>query len=169
MADKPLDNYLNDHLGGSMLGSALAEQIRERSEGTPLGDLMARIAPEIEADRQTLIDLMEQLGTSRNPVKQATAWMAEKASRVKFAGASSGEPDFGLFMALETLTLGVEGKLSMWKALQEIAGEHPTLATANLDGLIARAQSQHDALEGECISAGRRVLSQAAANSPGAA
>jgi hypothetical protein len=158
MADKPLDTYLNDHLGGSMLGSYLAGQIRERSDGTPLGDLMARMAPEIEADRQTLIDLMDQLGTSRNPVKQATAWMAEKASRVKFGGASSGEPDFGLFMALETLTLGIEGKRSMWKALQEIAGDHPPLAAANLDDLVARAQAQHDALEGERISAGRRVL-----------
>ena len=34
-----------DHLGGSMLGSDLAEQIRERSEGTTLGDVMATFAP----------------------------------------------------------------------------------------------------------------------------
>ena len=76
MADKPLDTYLNDHLGGSMLGSDLAAYLRERSEGTPLGDTMARIAPEIQEDRETLLDLMEQLGTPKNPIKQATAWMA---------------------------------------------------------------------------------------------
>lgn len=167
MPGKALDVYLNDHLGGATLGSDLAEQIREHSEGTPLGDVMAGLAPEIEADRQTLADLMEQLGTSRNAVKQVTGWLAEKAIRAKFAGATSGEPDFGLFMALETLTLGVEGKLSLWKALKEIAGEHAPLAAAGLDDLVARAQSQHDALEGERIAAGRRALSQAGASSVG--
>ena len=159
MGHKALDTYLNDHLGGSMLGSDVAEQIRERSEGTSLGDVMATIAPEIQEDRETLIDLMEQLGTSKNPIKQVTAWMAEKASRVKFGGASSGEPDFGLFMALETLTLGVEGKLAMWKALKQIADEHPPLAAVNLDDLIARAESQHDALENERLATSGRVLS----------
>ena len=151
MAHKALDTYLNDHLGGSMLGSDLAEQIRERSEGTPLRDMMATITPEIQEDRETLIDLMEQLGTSKNPVKQVTAWIAEKASRVKFGGASSGEPDFGLFMALETLTLGVEGKLAMWKALKQIADEHAPLA-----------ESQHDALENERLATSGRVLSPTA-------
>jgi hypothetical protein len=162
MDHKALDTYLNDHLGGSMLGSDVAKQIRERSEGTSLGAVMATIAPEIQEDRETLIDLMEQLGTSKNPIKQVTAWMAEKASRVKFGGASSGEPDFGLFMALETLTLGVEGKLAMWKALKQIADEHPPLAAVNLDDLIARAESQHDALENERLATSGRVLSPTA-------
>jgi len=168
MPDKALDVYLNDHLGGATLGSDLAEQIREHSEGTPLGDLMAGLASEIEADRQTLADLMEQLGTSRNAVKQVTGWLAEKASRAKFTGTTSREPDFGLFMALETLTLGVEGKLSLWKALKGVAGEYAPLAAANLDALIARAQAQHDALEGERVSAGRRALSPMGASSAGA-
>jgi hypothetical protein len=162
MADKALDTYLNDHLGGAMLGSDLAEQIRDRSEGTPLGDKMAKIATEVEEDRQSLIDLMEALGTSRNPVKQASAWVAEKASRLKFAGWSSGEPEFGLFMAVETLALGVEGKLSLWKALKEVEGDYPALAPAELDNLIARAQSQRESLEGERISASRSVLGQGA-------
>jgi hypothetical protein len=167
VAGKALDTYLNDHLGGAMLGSDLAEQIRDRSEGTPLGDQMAKIAPQIEEDRQTLIDLMEALGTSKNPVKQASAWVAEKASRLKFAGWSSGEPEFGLFMALETLTLGVEGKLSLWKALKEVASDYPALSAADLDRLIARAQTQHETLEGERIFASRSVLAQDTARSVG--
>ena len=158
MADRALDVYLNDHLGGAMLGTDLAEQIRERSEGTPLGELMAEISPEIEEDRQTLIGLMEKLDVSRNPLKQASAWLAEKASRIKFGGASSGEPDFGLFMAVETLTLGVEGKLSLWKALKQMPADHPLHQAVNLDDLIARAQSQHDRLEAQRIELGPDVL-----------
>jgi hypothetical protein len=106
MADKAMDVYLNDHLAGAMLGSDLAEQIRDRHEGTPLGDVMGSIAPEIEEDRQTLLDLMERTGTSKNPVKQVTGWVAEKASKVKFSGVVSGEPDQGAFRRWRALRLG---------------------------------------------------------------
>jgi hypothetical protein len=101
MADKAIDVDLNDHLAGAALGSDLAEQIRDRNEGTPLGDAMGSIARQIEEDRQTLLDLVERMGTSKKSVKQATGWLAEKASRVKFSGIVSGEPDHGAFMALE--------------------------------------------------------------------
>jgi hypothetical protein len=158
MADRPLDTYLNDHLGGSMLGSDLAEQIRDRSEGTPLGQVMAKIAPQIEQDRETLKGLMDELGTSESKLKEAGAWVAEKASRIKLGGAASGEVDLSLFMALETLELGVRGKLLLWRALKEIEGKYPPLAAAGLDDLIVRAQSQIEALEGERLAAGRLIL-----------
>ena len=86
MADKAMGVYLNDHLAGAMLGSDLAEQLQKENEGTRLGELMATLAPTIEEDRQTLIDLMERMGTSKNPVKQATTWLAEKTSRAKLEG-----------------------------------------------------------------------------------
>ena len=104
MADNAMNVYLNDHLAGATLGSDLAEQIRDRHEGTPLGEVMASIATQVEEDRQTLLDLMERMGTSQNPVKQATGWVAEKASRAKFSGIVSRDRDHGAFMALESLT-----------------------------------------------------------------
>ena len=164
MADKAIDVYLNDHLAGAMMGSDLAEQLQHENEGTALGNLMSSLAPQIEEDRGVLIDLMERMGTSKNPVKQATTWLAEKASRPKFSGLFSGEPELGTFMALETLTLGVEGKLSMWKVLREVADQHGPLAAMDFDGLIERAQSQHDALERERIAAGKRALSSETAS-----
>src|SRR6202022_1518283 len=101
------DVYLNDHLAGAALGTDLAEQIRKRHEDTPLGELMRSITAQIEEDRQALVDLMERMDVAQNPIKQAAGWVAEKASRVKFSGASSGEPDHGAFMALESLSLGI--------------------------------------------------------------
>ncbi len=157
MADA-LDSYLNDHLAGAMFGSDLAQQLRERSEGSPLGETLQWLAPQIEEDRQTLIDLMERLGTTRNPVKQATSWLAEKASRAKFGGVSAGETGLGTFMALETLSLGVEGKLSLWTALREIADRYQPLASIDLDGLIERARAQRRALERERSAASREAL-----------
>jgi hypothetical protein len=158
MADKAMDIYLNDHLAGAMLGSNLAEQIRSHNRGTPLGELMGSLAPQIEQDRQTLIGLMQRIDTSKNPVKQAGAWITEKASRVKFWGLTSGEPELGTFMAVETLALGVWGKLSLWRALAQVAEQHPAIASVDLDDLIARAQNQYDLLERERLAAGRRAL-----------
>jgi hypothetical protein len=158
MAEKAMEVYLNDHLAGAMLGSDLAEQIRDRSEGTPFGDVMVSISAQIDEDRDTLIDLMERMGITRNPVKQATTWIAEKASRPKFSGLTSGDPDVGYFMALEAMTLGVTGKLSLWNALTHVADGHPELAATNLDELIDRAGSQRDALEGQRLAAAERAL-----------
>jgi hypothetical protein len=158
MADKAMDVYLNDHLAGAMLGSELAEQIRSHNQRTPLGELMGVLAPQIEQDRQTLIALMGRLDSSKNPVKQAGAWVIEKATRVKFAGVSSGEPELGRFMALESLALGVLGKLKLWKTLQQVADRYPPIAALNLDELIDRAESQYDLLERERLAAGARAL-----------
>ena len=158
MADKAMDVYLNDHLGGATLGSDLAEQIRDQSEGTPLGDVMTTIAAEIEEDREALVELMERMGTSRNPVKQVTGWVAEKASRVKFSGVTSGEPDQGLFMALESLRLGVAGKKGLWLILQQVRSEYDGLADLDLARLIERADTQEQTLERERIAAGTRAL-----------
>jgi hypothetical protein len=158
MTDRAMDVYLNDHMAGAMLGSELAEQIRDRHEGTPLGDLMRSIAAQIEEDRQTLIDLMEQMNVRRNPFKQASGWLAEKASRVKFSGLTSGELDQSAFMALESLTLGVAGKVCLWRALKEVASQYPPLASTDLDELIERAEAQHATLERERLAAGSRAL-----------
>ena len=164
MADKALDVYLNDHLAGAILGSDLAQQIRDRNENSPLGELMQSLAPEIEEDRQTLIALMARMGTSKNPVKQAGGWITEKASRVKFGGLSSGEPELGTFLAVESLALGVQGKLSLWRALAHVADRYPAIASGELEELISRAQRQYDLLERERLAAGRRALTHARAS-----
>jgi hypothetical protein len=158
VSDKALEIYLNDHFAGAMLGSDLAKRIRDRHEGTRLGDVMGSIATEIEQDRQTLVDLMDRMAVSRNRVKQATGWVAEKASRVKFGGLLSGAPEQGAFMALESLALGVEGKACLWRVLKEVAAEYPPLASTDFDELITRAESQHTTLERERLEAGRHAL-----------
>ena len=160
MAEKAMDVYLNDHLGGATLGSDLAAQIRDQSEGTPLGQVMTRIAAEIEEDRETLLELMDRLDTPRNPVKQVTGWMAEKASRIKFSGATSGERDHGLFMALESLRLGVAGKKGLWLVLREVRDDYEPLQSIDLPGLIERASNQGQTLEAERMAAGVRALAK---------
>lgn len=158
MADRPISLYLNDHIAGATAGADLAAHIRDHHQGTAFGDEMKSVADEIEADRRALIDLMERIGATTSPIKQAIGWVAEKASGVKFTGVLSGSPEQGAFMALESLVLGVEGKACMWWALKEVADEYPSLATTDLDGLIDRAQGQKEFLQRERLSAARRLL-----------
>ena len=106
---------------------------------------------------------MARMAISQNPVKQAGAWVTEKASRVKFGGLTSGEPQLGTFMAVESLALGVQGKLSLWRALEQVADQHPAIASVDLADLIDRAQTQYRLLERERLAAGGRALSPAPA------
>jgi hypothetical protein len=162
MSEKALETYLNDHLAGSRLGVDLAKQIRDRAEGTPLHGTMTRIAAEIEEDRQKLTELMERVDASQNQIKQATAWVGEKASRLKLSelgGLLGGDETYGLFMSLETLELGVAGKLRLWEALKDVAVDHDGLDPVELEALAARAREQRDTLERERLAAAKRALS----------
>jgi hypothetical protein len=158
MTDGALDTYLNDHLAGAMFGSDLAEQLRTRAEQGPLRELMEWLAPQVEEDRQTLLELMDSLEISKSSLKQATTWLAEKTSRTKFGGLGASEKRVGTFMAIETLALGVEGKLSLWIALGEVADCYPQLRAIDLPGLTERARAQRDALERERLAAARQAL-----------
>jgi hypothetical protein len=158
MGDRPIDAYLNDHLAGSTAGADLAAHLAEHHEGTPFGDEMRSVATAIQEDRKTLIDLMERLGTGMNPVKQAIGWIAEKVAGIKFTGALSGNAELGAFTAIESLILGVEGKLCMWTVLKDVAADYPPLATTNLDRLIERAEQQKAILRRQLHSIAPELL-----------
>jgi hypothetical protein len=143
-----------------MFGSDLAKQLAERTTGSPFGGPMQEVAEQIEADRETLAGLMDALGTTRNPVKQATTWMAEKVSRVKLSGLSVGEEELGLLLALETLSLGVEGKISLWEALRAVRDTCPPLQQVDLDALLDRAKKQRATLEEERVASARRAITR---------
>ncbi|MDX6630875.1 MAG: hypothetical protein QOH00_3121 [Gaiellales bacterium] len=153
-----LRTYLNDHLAGSTLGADHARQLEEMLDGEPEAQTMADVANEIDEDREILLGLMGRLGASKNPVKAATAWVAEKAGRIKFSGVSSQNRALGIFLALETMSLGVEGKRDLWIALRTIATDVPELGTVDLDDLIARAESQRSRLETMREKFARRAL-----------
>jgi hypothetical protein len=159
MAHRPIDVYLNDHLAGATFGADLARQLETQTEGTDFHPEMRRLATDIEADLNTLTDLMKRIGATRNPGKQVATWVAEKASRLKLAGVTSGNDELGTFLSIEALSLGVEGKASLWTTLLELRGHYPELVSTDLDDLLQRAQRQRQVLETERTAAARRSLS----------
>ncbi|HET9143903.1 hypothetical protein [Actinophytocola sp.] len=152
MPSDPLQTYLNDHLAGATAGVNLAGKIAEENRGTQLGEVMTGLAAEIEADRRTLRDLVGRLGFDRSRAKEAAGWIAEKVTRLKFAEPMTGSRQLKLLLELETLSLGIEGKLSLWRILRNRA--EPKLADLDLDELIRRGEEQRAMVERHRVEAG---------------
>jgi hypothetical protein len=139
--------YLNDHLAGAIAGSELAKRAARNNEGTPLGAFLDRLTTDIDEDRRALETLMNGLGIKKDLVKDAAAWMAEKVGRLKLNGRLVGYSDLSRLVELEGLSLGVEGKLAMWRNLSRVRKKYAALEDINLEELIQRAEAQRRQLE----------------------
>jgi hypothetical protein len=141
--EKLLAIYLNDHLAGSTAGVELARRAAASNRGSPYGERLEWLAHQITEDRQALIDLMERFGIRRDPVKQAAAWSLEKAGRLKLNGRLTGYSPLSRLVEIEGLWVGVEGKLSLWRALLALPEDvDPRLDRARLMELETRAREQ---------------------------
>jgi hypothetical protein len=139
--------YLNDHLAGAVAGCELAKRAAGNNEGTQLGEFLSRLARDIDEERKALEDLMSRLGIQKNLLKDAAAWVAEKVGRLKLNGQLLGYSDLSRLIELEGLSLGVEGKLALWRSLSQVRDQHPSLAATDLEELIRRAETQRRELE----------------------
>ena len=142
-----LSTYLNDHLGGSSGGIELARRLLNANEQTEYARPLRRTAREIEEDIASLRDVMARMGVEEDRVKQAGAWAAEKAGRLKLNGQLLGYSPLSRLVELEGLMLGVTGKLALWVVLNEHFAEDPRLAGVDFPQLIARARDQRIRLE----------------------
>ena len=156
MANDPLATYLHDHLAGAAAAMETLELLRERHAAEPLGRFAAELLAEVAEDRDTLRRLSESWGAGTSPLKDAVAWMAEKASRIKLSPTVAGE--LGTFEALETLGLGILGKRALWRVLAALARDEPRLQGYDFESLARRAEAQHDILEVRRLEIARRVF-----------
>jgi hypothetical protein len=153
--------YLNDHFAASTGAIELIERGARQYEGSELGAFFSEIGSEIQEDRATLEAIIARNGISHQRYKQAAAWLAEKAGRLKFNGALLRRSPLSPVVELEALGLGIQGKLALWRALQAAPPDPET--AAQIDYLIERAEQQFAAVERHRIEAGRNALRPARA------
>jgi hypothetical protein len=144
---KLLGIYLNDHLAGSVTGIELAKRAAANNRETDVGRTLEGLAAEIEEDQQALERLMDDLGIGRDRLKQGGGWLAEKVGRLKMNGSLLGYSPLSRLVELETLMLGVRGKLALWRALERMAAMEPELRSVDFATLARRAESQIEELE----------------------
>lgn len=141
----PLATYLHDHLAGSTFAIELLESLGDQHNKTELGGFAAAVLVDVKEDQHVLQTIVGRVGRRGVDLKQAVAWLAEKASELKLRREDPG--GLGTLQALETLTLGIVGKLGLWRVLAAAAATDDRVRGADFDKLIARAQEQHARVE----------------------
>lgn len=154
-----LSSYLNDHLAGSVGALELLDRLIDTYKGKPLERFFTDLRKEIDADQETLKELIANLGEEESTVRKAGAWVMEKFSRLKIQLGREGEEEMGLFLALEGLALGIHGKRSLWRALAVAAEGRPRLRNRDYVELERRAVEQHDRVEAKRLEVAREVFS----------
>ena len=158
MANEHLATYLNDHLAGSIVALQLLEHLETVHRGTEVGRFVTGLQADVAADRQELESLMRRLNVAESRTRKASAWLSEKMSEIKLRLDDAATGDLNQLEAFELLALGLEGKLSLWRALSAAAEESPALRVADYEGLLRRAEDQRGRAESARIAAARRAL-----------
>jgi hypothetical protein len=158
LGEDRLSIYLNDHLAGATAAASLARRAAGNNRSTGYGDVLEALAEEIEDDRRTLVAVMERLSVGQDRVKVVLGWGAEKVGRLKLNGELLGYSPLSRLEELEALSLGVEGKLALWKALDRTLGSDPRLQDVDFDELVERARSQRRRLERQRARAADEAL-----------
>jgi len=143
--EDPLRTYLHDHLAGSGFAIEMLKKLEEQFEGAEIAAFASGIRKDVSEDRTTLEKIADRVGENHAPMKDALAWLSEKASRVKL---QQEDPEgFRTFETMEILSLGILGKRSLWRALSEVSRYDDRLAGHDYEALAARAQEQFARIE----------------------
>jgi hypothetical protein len=153
-----LATYLNDHLAGSMAAIDLAQKAADKNRGDPLGAFLDELLKAIDEDRVALEGIMERLEVEKGGAKATAGRVVEKVSRLRLHEKVTGDPDLSRVLELETLIMGVTGKLQLWHSLQAAMASDPRLAGIDLDDLVRRAHDQLAGLDERHREAAARAL-----------
>jgi len=112
--------------------------------GTEDGRLFRWLSREFEEDRSVVRALLMHLGAGGRSIKRVTGF----ASGTVLSLTAGGEPgDLSLLRTLEALSIGVQGKRCLWRALQNVRTLQSPVDDRNFVALEARAVRQWGAIE----------------------
>jgi hypothetical protein len=154
--ERPLALYLQGHYAASEAAVRSVRQQAAQRSGDDLGALLTRLGREIAEDQATLEDVMARVDVTPSAVRAGGAVVTATLGRWILRVQMPGEPQARL-AGLESLSLGIEGKASLWRALREIAANDPRLTGLDFDALAKRAESQREQLEPHRLDAARRA------------
>jgi len=153
-----LATYLNDHLAGSIAALQLVERLVRLSEGNERQRLFVTLQAEIEEDQEVLKGLLRGIGAKESKVRKAAAWLGVKMGEVKLEVDDTGDGQLRLLEALETLGLGIQGKLGLWRALRASSVAATGLGQLDFGGLERRALNQFERVEAQRLRVARAAF-----------
>ena len=147
MANDYLATYLNDHLAGATMGVELLKHLRKKHDDQAAADVLAQLHLDVEQDRNTLKAILARAGIKESEPRKAAGWMADKAAQAKLHLDDPKGGALAKYEMLETMSLGIEGKRSLWTALDTAAVGVPNIREFDLGELKRRAEAQRSILE----------------------
>jgi hypothetical protein len=166
VSTEPLAAYLNDHLAGSAAGLTLMDDLAGRVDGTALAPKLRTLAAEVREDQQLLRDTLDRLAAGERRVVQAAAWLGEKVSEKRLALTARKHPALALLEGLESIALGLQGKLAIFRVLAELGPLDPRLAGLPFGARADRTVVQHGMIEAERRAAAREAFGTVSAERP---
>jgi len=140
----PLAIYLQDHHAAAQAGTAIARRLAKNvSRDVEGGVELGRIALEIEEDLQTLKTIMTAASVPPSRLKDVLAVTAERLGRMKLNGQVRGRARLSDVIELETLIVGITGKMALWQSLSLVG----LPAGVDLTDLATRAMQQRATVE----------------------
>jgi hypothetical protein len=158
MANEHIATYLNDHLAGSVVAIELLDHLESTHSENELGAFFKQLRADVAADQDELQNLMESLDIAESRTRKASAWLTEKMTELKLRFDDPKDGPLRLFESLEALSLGIEGKRSLWIALMAAAEKVPSLRILDYERLRQRAQEQRDRVETQRIETAKKAL-----------
>lgn len=152
--------YLQDHLAGATAGLELAKRAAGQNSSNALGPVLTELVAEIEEDRETLIEVMDSLDAGRDRIKELGAWTGEKLGRLKLNGRLLSYSPLSRLIELEGLSLGIEGKRSLWRSLERVAPGEPRLQRFDFRSLAERAAKQRRRVENQRLKAAEEAFGE---------
>ncbi|HEV7681518.1 MAG TPA: hypothetical protein VGO68_05315 [Pyrinomonadaceae bacterium] len=158
MANRHIATYLNDHLAGSVVALELLDSLEAAHAESELGAFFKQLHADIAADQDELQNLMQHLDIAESRTRKASAWLTEKLTELKLRFDDPKDGSLRLFESLEALSLGIEGKRSLWIALMAAARESSPLRILDYKRLTQRAQEQRARVETQRIETAKKAL-----------
>ncbi len=161
MRRTPLETYMRDHLAGSVGALELLGHLRDGVAPPESRDFVSGLREEIEADQRLVRALLEQFGANEGHVRHMGAWLTEKLARLKLRLDDPDDEGLRYLEVLESLCMGIHGKLCLWAALESVGDQITALAGVNFDELKSRASDQLARVEEHRLAAARAAFAGA--------
>jgi hypothetical protein len=153
-----LKRYLQDHLAGSVAALQLMETLADHERGLPLEQKLRGLHYEVTEEQERLKAILARLEGEESSLKRVTAWLTEKLHRGRPAFVERADPGLARLEGLESLALGLQGKLALYRALEDAASHEPRLGGYPFAALQARTLIQHAMIEQERMAAARAAF-----------
>ncbi len=167
MPAEALAHYLQEHLAGSVAALQLMETLADHERGGPLEARLRGLHAEVSEEQDTLRDILARLDGGESRLKQVAGWLTEKAHVARLALAERAHPALVRLDGLESLALGLQGKLALYRALAAAAPGEPRLGGYPFTALEARTLLQHAMVERERMAAAMEAFGGAADGASG--